>query len=237
MANDFWRSLSAPWQACLEQAWQAYCSGSLPIGAAIVDANKQIIARGRNRRHDPRESNGLINGSKLAHAELNALISLPEDDSARHGWSLYTTTEPCPLCVGALYMAGLRTLYYAAHDPWAGSVDLLGKTPYLRQKPIQVHHPEDPDLEAILVAVSVATFLEGRIERVMDVVARQKTAAVVEKEHTNQPLAADFGAVLFAENSLQSMRNRQTPAKEVFDSLVMRWQNFNQNKINSPRTR
>ncbi len=235
--KGFWLSLSIPWQVCLEQAWQAYCAGSLPIGAAIVDAKAQIIARGRNRRLDPRKNNGLINGSKLAHAELNALISLPEDDSARHSWSLYTTTEPCPLCVGALYMAGLRTLYYAAHDPWAGSVNLFGKTPYLSQKPIQVHHPEDPDLEAILVAVSVATFLEGRIERVMDVVARQKTAAVIEKKHTNLPLAAGFGEVLFAENTLQSLRNRQTPAKDVFDLLVMRWQNFNQNNIKIPRAK
>ena len=79
---SFWLSLSLPWQACLEQAWLAYTAGSLPIGAVILDADGAIIARGRTRRHDPRTNDGLVSGSKLAHAELNALISLPEDDDA-----------------------------------------------------------------------------------------------------------------------------------------------------------
>ena len=43
-----WECLSAPWRACMEEAWTAYCAGSVPIGAVITDAVGQVIAHGRN---------------------------------------------------------------------------------------------------------------------------------------------------------------------------------------------
>ena len=51
---------------------------------------------------------------------------------------VYTTTEPCPLCMGALYMSGVRGLRFTSRDPWAGSANLLGTT--------QVCGPERVDL-------------------------------------------------------------------------------------------
>lgn len=45
--------LSAPWRACLEQAWESFCHGSLPIGAAVIGANDQVVALGRNRLSEP----------------------------------------------------------------------------------------------------------------------------------------------------------------------------------------
>ena len=91
----------------------------------------------------------------LAHAELNALLALKADRQTRHAASLYTTTEPCPLCLGAFYMSGVRTLHYAAREPFAGSTNLLGTTPYLSRKPIKVYGPADPDLEALVTALAV----------------------------------------------------------------------------------
>lgn len=41
--------LSSVWQTCLEQAWEAFVNGSLPIGAVIVGAAGQVLAVGRNR--------------------------------------------------------------------------------------------------------------------------------------------------------------------------------------------
>jgi hypothetical protein len=63
------------------------------------------------------------------------------------------TMEPCPLCLGALYMSSVRQLHYACRDPYAGSVDLLSTTPYLRRKPIQVHGLESPEMETFLMAL------------------------------------------------------------------------------------
>ncbi len=34
-----WETLDPPWQAALEMAWEAYCNGTIPIGAAVADAD------------------------------------------------------------------------------------------------------------------------------------------------------------------------------------------------------
>jgi tRNA(adenine34) deaminase len=44
-----WDTLATPWQICIEEAWTAYCHGSLPIGAAVTDRDGRLPARGRNR--------------------------------------------------------------------------------------------------------------------------------------------------------------------------------------------
>jgi len=31
-----WNRLSIPWKVCFEEAWEAYCKGSIPIGAVLV---------------------------------------------------------------------------------------------------------------------------------------------------------------------------------------------------------
>ena len=77
-----------------------------PFGAVIV-RNGEIISEGWNEvtsRNDP-----------TAHAEVNAIRSaceklgtfnLPDCD-------IYTSCEPCPMCLGAVYWARLRHIYYA----------------------------------------------------------------------------------------------------------------------------
>jgi len=133
----------------------AYCSGSAPIGAVVTDATGHIIARGRNRIYDAVGAGGYLHGHDLAHAEVNALVTVDYRGLDRQACALYTTTEPCPLCVGAFYMSGLRELHYASCEAWAGSVNMLGTTPYLQRKSIRLFGPEDPELEALIVALHV----------------------------------------------------------------------------------
>jgi tRNA(Arg) A34 adenosine deaminase TadA len=159
--NTFWDSLPLPWQVCLEEAWLAYAAGCIPIGAVITAPDGAIISRGRNRINDPFVQEGFIHNNKLAHAELNALIVLPEGVYDLHTCTLYTLLEPCPLCLGALYMSGVRNLFYAAYDPWAGSANLLGATPYLSRKPVRAVGPSNPDLEQIVIAIQVVSGFQG----------------------------------------------------------------------------
>jgi tRNA(adenine34) deaminase len=159
--STFWDSIPLPWQACLEEAWLAYCAGCIPIGAVIIAADGKIISRGRNRINEPCFQDGVIHSSELAHAELNALIAIPKGVYDLHTCTLYTILEPCPLCLGALYMSGVHRFYFAACDPWAGSVNLLGATPYLSRKPVRAFGPSDPDLEQIIIAMQVISGLQG----------------------------------------------------------------------------
>jgi tRNA(adenine34) deaminase len=212
--NDFWHSKSPAWQACLSEAWAAYCAGSLPIGAAVVNREGDILARGRNRWHQSQATTGQISGSRLAHAEINALIQLPHQRDDYRDWSLYTTLEPCPLCVGALYMYGLRRLHFAARDPWAGSTNMLGTTPYLSRKIIQVHPPHDPDLESLLVGIGVVAILEERITR---------TQEVLESKRTFHPTSVAFGQSLFAAGMLARLKEAGEQPAAAFNHIADLW--------------
>jgi|WetSurMetagenome_2_1015567.scaffolds.fasta_scaffold258488_2 tRNA(Arg) A34 adenosine deaminase TadA len=154
-----WSRLTPPWRACLEEAWAACCAGSIPIGSVITDPQGLIVARGRNRWHEKSGEAGTIFGSPIAHAEINALQALDYDRADRYEYSLYSTTEPCPLCIGALYMAGIRSLFFAARDPYAGSTNLLGTTPYMRRKRVVVNGPQDVEFETLVNALYVGSEL------------------------------------------------------------------------------
>jgi len=77
-----------------------------PFGAVVVKAN-EIIGRGSNQvtsTNDP-----------TAHAEIGAirqacrrLKTFQLDDC-----DLYTSCEPCPMCLAAIYWARIRTVFYA----------------------------------------------------------------------------------------------------------------------------
>ncbi len=78
-----------------------------PFGAVVVKDGR-IIARGWNRvssSHDP-----------TAHAEVTAIREACRalGDFRLAGCELYSSCEPCPMCLGAIYWARLERLYFAA---------------------------------------------------------------------------------------------------------------------------
>lgn len=205
-----WDTLSPYWQASLAQAWAAYCAGSVPIGAVIADADGQIIARGRNHISD--DAAAPVVRHELAHAELNALLSLrfTDDDLDRvdpSTWALYSTLEPCPLCFGAFYMSGIRRLHYAARDPWAGSVNLLNTTPYLSRKPIRITGPQDAELEALCVGLLMEFTLRVALERLRPWIESHWRPAV--------PEGVRLGERLLETGALQECCRRGAPAAEM----------------------
>ena len=142
----------------MELAWEAYRAGSLPIGAVVADTEGRFLSSGRNRIHEFTGAPGTVFGRKLAHAELNALLSLEGVVDTR-ACVLYTTTEPCPLCVGAARMADIGELRYASREPWAGSAAMFETVPYLRRANLGLVEPENPRLEAVLATLLVERYL------------------------------------------------------------------------------
>src|SRR5687767_4841026 len=119
--GNLWAALAPPLQAAVEEAWSAYCAGSLPHGAAVADAQGRVLARGRNRVYERQAGGGststlVLHGHPLAHAEVNALVALDYTSVDVRSCVLYATTEPCPLCTGALLMSGVGELRYGARD-------------------------------------------------------------------------------------------------------------------------
>jgi tRNA(Arg) A34 adenosine deaminase TadA len=113
-ATDVWDALDDGWKASLEEAWQSWCDGSAGVGAAIVDRHGVVVSRDRNRRHDRWQSSAL-GGSRLAHAEMCVLISLPTDSF--DDYTLYTTFEPCLMCASAIILCQVPRVRFAAADP------------------------------------------------------------------------------------------------------------------------
>ncbi len=98
----------------LREAERALRSNDVPIGALAVRQGK-IIGRGRNRREADKDP--------TAHAEM---IAIREAAAALGRWrldevTLYCTLEPCAMCAGAMVLARLPRLVYAARDPKAGA--------------------------------------------------------------------------------------------------------------------
>ena len=118
-------SLEKPWRVALSLAWEACVEGSVPVGAVLCDGAGEIIASGRNRRYANDAPSGQLAGSAIAHAEINALATIPFGFYRDH--VLYTTVEPCLLCTAALRITHIGTVMFALEDPlWAG-MDRLGE--------------------------------------------------------------------------------------------------------------
>ena len=211
-ASTIWESLAPPWQCCLEEAWAAYCAGSLPIGAVVTDVSGRLLSRGRNRIFDTTAHKANLYGHRLAHAEMNALIALDHGNVDPEQCVLYTTTEPCPLCVGAIRMIGVRDVRYASRDSAAGSIELLTATPFMRRKEMRVVGPERADIEAVIVALNVEFKLH----------TDTAPAWVLDTWEVTVPAGVSLGRVLHKSGELRRMRDTATPIADVVDALAAR---------------
>ena len=87
-----------------------------PFGAVIVKDGR-IIARGVN--------NVTKNNDPTAHAEVDAIRKACKELGTFQldGCELYTSCEPCPMCLGAIYWARPDKLYYANTKQDAANID------------------------------------------------------------------------------------------------------------------
>jgi tRNA(adenine34) deaminase len=150
-------SLAEPWREVLLLGWETYDAGTIPVGAVVVDEEGAIASRGRNRIFDG-PHDGQLAGSRLAHAEINALLGLPAE---RHylDWTLYSLLEPCYLCLGAAQAMRVGTVMYAARDAWGGAHGRLQPTEDLAWHPLAVEGPLDEELGRLGELLLVAHFL------------------------------------------------------------------------------
>ena len=124
--------LPEPMRLALDEARAAAASGEVPVGA-VVSRSGEAIAVARNRM---RETN-----DPTAHAEMVAMraaaaaLGTPRLD----GCDLWVTLEPCAMCAGAMALARISRLYFAAGDEKGGAVV---NGPRLFAQPTCHHAPE-----------------------------------------------------------------------------------------------
>jgi len=150
---DRWTELDEPWRSALELAWEAYLAGTIPVGAVVAAADGTIVARGRNRIFEP-PGHGLA-GSRLAHAEVDALAQLPVTDRYRDH-VLYSTLEPCLLCAAATLHATVGRIEYAVSDPFGGGCSGAIDTAHWRRSAPEIAAPLDGWLGRLSAALQSA---------------------------------------------------------------------------------
>ena len=106
----------------LKLAREAQMAGEVPVGAVVV-CKEKIIACARNERE--------TSGDPTAHAEVLALRRAAEALGTRRleGCTLYVTLEPCPMCAGAIVMAGIDAVFFGAYDSRCGCAGSLYDLP------------------------------------------------------------------------------------------------------------
>ncbi|HEX3756923.1 MAG TPA: nucleoside deaminase [Rhizomicrobium sp.] len=100
----------------LAEAEAAAVRGEVPVGAVLVGADGALLAAAGNRiveRRDP-----------TAHAEMLVIRAGAEKlgNERLVGTTLHVTLEPCAMCVGAIAMARIARLVFAAEDAKGGAV-------------------------------------------------------------------------------------------------------------------
>jgi tRNA(Arg) A34 adenosine deaminase TadA len=112
-----------------EVARHAVEHGNLPFGAILVDGSGKVVLESENR--------SITGHDFTAHAEVMLM-----HDAARcfepeylNRCTMYSSAEPCPMCAGAVYWAGVRRVVYGLDIPSLDAVvgaDPLNPTPHLR---------------------------------------------------------------------------------------------------------
>lgn len=102
--------------AALAEARAAAARGEVPVGAAVLAPDGQVLAVAGNRTRE--------RADVTAHAEMLAIraASAARGSERLTGCSLFVTLEPCAMCAGAIAAARLQRLVFGAGDPKSGGV-------------------------------------------------------------------------------------------------------------------
>lgn len=102
----------------VELAISGISTGGGPFGSVIAKEGR-IIAGSNNRV--------VLNADPTAHAEILAIREAARLTGTHRldGCVLYTSCEPCPMCLGAIYWSGIKRVIYASgrHDAAAAGFD------------------------------------------------------------------------------------------------------------------
>ncbi len=107
--------LPEPMRRALNEAQAAADAGEVPVGAVVMRGD-EIVAVTRNAMRTRRDP--------TAHAEMEALRAAAQALGTERldQCDLWVSLEPCAMCAGAIALARIRRLYFAAPDPKGGAI-------------------------------------------------------------------------------------------------------------------
>ena len=209
-----WKDLTFQWQTVLEEAWTAFTNGSIPVGAAVFDKNGDLLVKDHNRRSEPQTLN-----PRTAHAELNVLQHI----DCRGGLNireiqLYTSMEPCPMCMGAIVMSNIKSLNCGSHDRWCGALHLLDTDPYMRSQRIQLADFHD-NIEFFQLVLSSYYELKNY--------HKNGNMSVVDCFRISSSHAVETAEKLYMRRELDRLAQAGRPCYEVYNMITELQEEYN----------
>ena len=131
----------------VELAARNVAEGGRPFGAVLVK-NDHVLVEAVNSIH--------LSHDPTAHAELLAIRSASQQLGTRlDGCVIYASGQPCPMCLGAMYLFGVSRVVYAATNQQAEPFGLSTAAIYqqmalpLSDQQLPVRHLPQPAMTAI----------------------------------------------------------------------------------------
>lgn len=201
-----WTDISNEWKIAFLEGWTAFKNGSTPIGAALFDKDGNLIAQNRNRAGEE----GTLN-KRTSHAEANILHNIDTSIYDLHEMTLYSTMEPCPMCMGTCVMAGVRNLKFAARDPYCGFTYLKDTEPYFKTKALDYSFMDD-EMELVQLVIQGYRELRYMEQGASDKVYRTFYELV--------PKMKEITESLYKEKILDKFAKEDKPFSEVYDYIL-----------------
>ena len=106
----------------IEEARRAFDAGEVPVGAVVVHRDR-IVGRGHNRTEET--------GRPFEHAEVLAMWGAVGNLQRKtlENCILYSTVEPCVMCVGAAMLARIPRIVFGAREPKTGACESVFSIP------------------------------------------------------------------------------------------------------------
>jgi tRNA(adenine34) deaminase len=129
--------VEAAMHLALAEAEAAAAAGEVPVGAVIIhSATGEVLCTAQNRMKR--------DGDATSHAEVLALRGMAAQHTEQHAamsltdCTLVVTLEPCAMCAGAIVLARVGRVVFAAWDDKAGMCGSVGdivRHPRLNHRP------------------------------------------------------------------------------------------------------
>ena len=144
--HDRWMSV------CLSAAEEAARTGDFPNGACVVAGQHMLAVSG---------SEAASGSDPTAHAEVSALRNAGRSGRLSPGATLFTTLEPCAMCLHSAVVAGVKEIVFACKRSDVGDaayISNLDATAMVEQllQPLLLTHHGDPKGR---IAKLITTFL------------------------------------------------------------------------------